>query len=75
MMNKFEENEYFIMAMFRQASRQRTMEDIRAILPFVEKDTEMLTLVNATLEKMESLSDEYFLSLDLEPYFEVEAEE
>lgn len=75
MMDRFEENEYLIMAMFRRESRRQTMEEIRAIIPFVESDTEMLSLVNVALRKMEQLSDEEFLNLDLELYQEGETEE
>lgn len=75
MMDRFEENEYLIMAMFQKGSRRQTMEEIRAIIPFVESDIEMLSLVNITLRKMEQLSDEEFLNLDLELYQEDETEE
>lgn len=75
MMDRFEENEYLIMVMFQSESRRQTMEEIRAIIPFVESDIEMLSLVNDTLRKMEQLSDEEFLNLDLALYQEDETEE
>ena len=54
-MIKFEENEYFLVAMFQKESRQATIE-------------EMLALINSTLEKLWFLTDEAFLSLELESY-------
>lgn len=75
MMVRFEENEYMIMAMFQKGSRQQTMEEIQSVLPFIVEDGEILLLVNSTLEKMEHLSDETFLNLDLEPYQEAAAED
>lgn len=75
MMAGFEENEYMIMAMFQRESRRQTMEEIQSVLPFIMEDGEMLLLVNSTLEKMEHLSDEAFLNLDLEPYREETAED
>ena len=76
MMARFEENEYIIMAMFQKESRRQTMEEIQSVLPFIVEDGEILLLVNSTLEKMEHLSDEAFLNLDLEPYQEAaEAED
>mgnify|MGYP002234232347 CR=1 FL=1 len=44
------------------------MQEIRRILPFVKEDTEMLTLVNSTLKKMEQLTDQEFSVMDLEEY-------
>ena len=67
-MMRFEENEYLMMAMFQKENRQQTMMEIRNIIPFVKEDEEILSLVNSTLEKLEGISDEAFLSLDLEPY-------
>lgn len=75
MMVRFEENEYILMAMFQRGSRQETMEGIQSAVPFVGEDEEMPALINGTLEKMERLSEEEFLSLDLEPYKEEPVEE
>ena len=49
---RFEEDERFVIAMFKKNCRTETMQEIRRILPFVKEDTEMLTLVNSTLKKM-----------------------
>ena len=68
MIVRFEENEYFLMAMFQKESRQATIEEIHKAIPYIGRDEEMLALINSTLEKLWFLSDESFLSLDLEPY-------
>lgn len=68
MMVRFEENEYFLTAMFQEESRQATIEEIHKAIPYIGRDEEMLALVGSTLEKLWFLSDEAFLSLDLEPY-------
>lgn len=65
---RFEEEEYFVMAMFEKDSRIGTMEEIRRVLPFIREDAEMLALVNSTLKKMEQLTDQEFSRLDLETY-------
>ena len=65
---RFEENEYILMAMFQRESRQETIDKIHSVIPYVSRDEEMLFLINSTLEKLWFLSDEAFLSLDLEPY-------
>lgn len=75
MMARFEENEYILMAMFQKESRQETMEEIRSAVPFIGEDEEMHFLINSTLEKMGRISDEMFLSLDLEPYKEESVED
>ena len=67
-MIRFEENEYILMAMFQRESRQKTIDKIHSVIPYVSRDEEMLFLINSTLEKLWFLSDEAFLSLDLEPY-------
>ena len=68
MMVRFEENEYFLMAMFQKESRQATIEEIHNVIPYIGRDEEMLALINSTLEKLWFLSDETFLSMDLEQY-------
>ena len=68
MIAKFEENEYFLMAMFQKESRQATIEEIHNVIPYIGRDEEMLALINSTLEKLWFLSDEAFLSMDLEQY-------
>ncbi len=67
-MIRLEENEYILMAMFQRESRQETIDKIHSVIPYVSRDEEMLFLINSTLEKLWFLSDEAFLSLDLEPY-------
>ena len=42
---RFEEDEMFVMAMFKKENRLATMQEIRRILPFIQEDGEMLTLV------------------------------
>ena len=68
MMVRFEENEYFLMAMFHKESRRATIEEIHNVIPYIGTDEEMLVLINSTLEKLWFLSDEAFLSMDLEQY-------
>ena len=42
MMVRFEENEYFLVAMFQKESRQATIEEIHSVIPYMETDEEML---------------------------------
>lgn len=65
---RFEEDEFFVMAMFEKNSRMETMQEIRRVLPFVKEDAEMLDLINAALKKMERLTDQEFSAMDLEAY-------
>ena len=65
---RFEENEYFLIAMFQRESRQATIGEIHQVIPYIGRDEEMLILINSTLEKLWLLSDEAFLNLDLEQY-------
>ena len=55
-MVKFEENEYFLTAMFQKESRQATIEEIHKAIPYIGRDEEMLALINSTLEKLWFLS-------------------
>lgn len=72
---RFEEEEYFVMAVFEKDTRTGTMEEIRRVLPFISEDGEMLALVNSTLKKMEQLTDQEFSGMDLETYAQEPAEE
>lgn len=72
---RFEEEEYFVMAVFEKDTRTGTMEEIRRVLPFISEDGEMLALVNSTLKKMEQLTDQEFSGMDLETYVQEPAEE
>lgn len=67
-MIRFEENEYILIAMFQEESRQETIDRIHNVIPYIGRDEEMLLLINSTLEKLWFLSDEAFLALDLEEY-------
>ena len=68
MMVRFEENEYFLIAMFQKESRQATIEEIHNVIPYIGRDEEMPALINSTLEKLWFFTDEAFLKLDLELY-------
>ena len=46
---RFEENEYILMAMFQRESRQKTIDKIHSVIPYVSRDEEMLFLINSTL--------------------------
>ena len=72
---RFEEEEYFVMAVFEKDTRTGTMEEIRRVLPFISEDGEMLALVNSTLKKTEQLTDQEFSGMDLETYAQEPAEE
>ena len=72
---RFEEDEMFVMAMFKKENRLATMQEIRRIFPFIKEDVEMLTLVNHTLEKMEQLTNQEFAVIDLEDYQQDTGEE
>ena len=66
----FDENELMIMAMFEQPTRTETMRDIEEVVPFVEDDVEVFSLVASTMKKMRSISDMEFSRLDLKPYLQ-----
>ena len=75
MRQRFEEDEYFLMAMFQKDSRAKTIQEIRFVLPFINDDADMLTLVNGTLRKMELLTDQEYADMDLEAYRQEPLEE
>ncbi len=75
MRQRFEEDEYFLMAMFQKDSRAKTIQEIRFVLPFINDDADMLTLVNGTLKKMELLTDQEYTDMDLEAYRQEPLEE
>lgn len=64
----FDENEYLVMAMFQEASRERTVCYIEETIPFIKDDEELYSLVVTTIEKMKRMTDSDFAALDLEPY-------
>ena len=70
---RFEEEEYFPMAMFQKGSRKETIQEICKVISLV--DGEMVSLINRTLEKLEHLSDVEFQALELEAYLQEPAEE
>lgn len=72
---RFEEDEYYLMAMFQKENRLETMREIRAVIPFVKEDAQMLALINSALEKMKYLSDDGFSKIDLEIYRQEPVEE
>lgn len=45
------------------------------MLPFINDDADMLTLVNGTLKKMELLTDQEYTDMDLEAYRQEPLEE
>ena len=66
----FDENELMIMAMFEQDTATETMRYIEEVVPFVEDDVEVFSLVASTMKKMRSISDMEFSRLDLKPYLQ-----
>lgn len=64
----FNKDEYIVMAMFEAENRQATIGKIEEILPFIQKDAELVKIVTGTIEKMKRMPDEQFAQLDLEPY-------
>ena len=64
----FKKDEYIVMAMFEAENRQATIGKIEEILPFIQKDAELVKIVTGTIEKMKRMPDEQFAQLDLEPY-------
>ena len=56
-----------VMAMFEQPTRRRYIEEV---VPFVEDDVEVFSLVASTMKKMRSISDMEFSRLDLKPYLQ-----
>ena len=71
----FNKDEYIVMAMFEAESRQVTIGKIEEILPFIQKDTELVKIVTGTIEKMKRMPDEQFAQLDLEPYRQEDEDE
>lgn len=65
---QFDENEYMLMAMFHKENRQETIDEIRRVIPYTGEDEEISALIRDTLGKMEHISDEAFLGMDLEFY-------
>ena len=64
---KFNADEMMVMAMFEQPTRTETMRYIEEVVPFVEDDVEVFSLVAST---MRSISDMEFSRLDLKPYLQ-----
>ena len=62
MRQRFEEDEYFLMAMFQKDSRTKTIQEIRCVLPFISDDADMLT-------------DQEYADMDLEAYRQEPLEE
>ena len=67
---RFDELELMLMAMFEQPTRTETMRYIEEVVPFVEDDVEVFSLVASTMKKMRSISDMEFSRLDLKPYLQ-----
>ena len=67
---KFNADEMMVMAMFEQPTRTETMRYIEEVVPFVEDDVEVFSLVASTMKKMRSISDMEFSRLDLKPFDE-----
>lgn len=67
---KFNADEMMVMAMFEQPTRTETMRYIEEVVPFVEDDIEVFSLVASTMKKMRSISDMEFSRLDLKPYLQ-----
>ena len=67
---RFDELELMLMAMFEQPTRTETMRYIEEVVPFVEDDVEVFSLVASTMKKMRSVSDMEFSRLDLKPYLQ-----
>ena len=61
---KFNADEMMVMAMFEQPTY------IEEVVPFVEDDVEVFSLVASTMKKMRSISDMEFSRLDLKPYLQ-----
>ena len=72
---RFEEDEYYLMAMFKKENRLETMQEIRAVIPFIKEDAQMLALINSALEKMEHIANDDFSRIDLEIYKQEPVEE
>lgn len=70
MMEIFEQDEYYIMAMFQKENRQQTISAIKNVLSYLTEDEEMFSLVDGTLQKLKRISDQEFQQLDLEIYEE-----
>lgn len=49
---KFNADEMMVMAMFEQPTRTETMRYIEEVVPFVEDDVEVFSLVASTMKKI-----------------------
>ena len=61
----FNKDEYIVMAMFEAENRQATIGKIEEILPFIQKDAELVKIGTGTIEKMTRMQDEKFAQLDM----------
>ena len=71
----FTKDEDIVMAMFEAENRQATIGKIEEILPFIQKDAELVKIVTGTIEKMKRMPDEQFAQIDLEPYRQEDEDE
>ena len=69
-----EADEKFVIALFEADNRQRTVEAIEEVLPFVREDAETFALAVQSIEKLKQMGDIQFRRLDLKAFLQ-EAEE
>ena len=65
---KFNADEMMVMAMFEQPTRTETMRYIEEVVPFVEDDVEVFSLVASNMKKQRSISAMQFCRLAVKPY-------
>ena len=62
----FAQDEYIVMAMFEAENRQATMQQIEEILPFIKDDTELVRVVQSSIEKMKRKPEAQFEQIVME---------
>ena len=72
---KFEIDEYILVSGLQKEDRQKTIEAIHTILPYITDDDMMAALTANTLEKLEDLTDDEFKLMNFESYKNMEADE
>lgn len=70
-MNTFTNDELNLMCIYNTGTRQGLMEELSSMKQYLEPDeTELLTLTDSALSKLEKLTDEEYAQLELVPDFD-----
>lgn len=70
----FEENELTLTAIFRQKTREETIQTLKEAVEVLEQEDddpeneELIDIINSTVGKLQQIEDRYYYSLDLNYY-------